>query len=43
MLAEKEALLVARLEEFGRSELLTPEFGLNADPDAGSLAATRSI
>jgi RNA polymerase sigma-70 factor, ECF subfamily len=37
MLAEKEALLVARLEEFGRSELTTPEFGLNADPDAGSL------
>src|SRR5262245_25802487 len=37
MLAEKEALLVARLEEFGRSELLTPEFGLSADPDAGSL------
>jgi RNA polymerase sigma-70 factor (ECF subfamily) len=37
MLAEKEALLVARLEEFGRSELLTPDFGLNADPDAGSL------
>jgi RNA polymerase sigma-70 factor (ECF subfamily) len=37
MLAEKEALLVARLEEFGRSELMTPEFGLNADPDAGSL------
>jgi RNA polymerase sigma-70 factor (ECF subfamily) len=29
MLAEKEALLVAGLEEFGRSELLTPEFGLN--------------
>src|SRR5215475_10567362 len=37
MLAEKEALLVARLEEFGRSELLTPEFGLNADQEAGSL------
>jgi RNA polymerase sigma-70 factor, ECF subfamily len=35
MLAEKEALLVARLEEFGRSELLTPEFGLNGDQDAG--------
>src|SRR5215475_7866521 len=35
MLAEKEALLVARLEEFGRSELLTPEFGQNADQDAG--------
>ena len=35
MLAEKEALLVARLEEFGRSELLTPEFGLNADQEAG--------
>jgi RNA polymerase sigma-70 factor (ECF subfamily) len=34
MLAEKEALLVARLEEFGRSELLTPEFGLNGDQDA---------
>ncbi len=29
MLAEKEALLVAGLEEFGSSELLTPEFGLN--------------
>ena len=29
MLAEKEALLVAGLEEFGRTELLTPEFGLN--------------
>ena len=29
MLAEKEAVLVAGLEEFGRSELLTPEFGLN--------------
>lgn len=27
MLAEKEALLVAGLEEFSRSELLTPEFG----------------
>jgi RNA polymerase sigma-70 factor, ECF subfamily len=38
MLAEKEALLVARLEEFGHSELLTPEFGLSADPDAGALA-----
>jgi RNA polymerase sigma-70 factor, ECF subfamily len=38
MLAEKEALLVARLEEFGRSELLTPEFGLSADPDDGALA-----
>src|SRR5688572_10079052 len=37
MLAEKEALLVARLEEFGRSELLTPEFGLNADSDAVAL------
>jgi RNA polymerase sigma-70 factor, ECF subfamily len=37
MLAEKEALLVARLEEFGGSELLTPEFGLNAESDAGSL------
>jgi RNA polymerase sigma-70 factor, ECF subfamily len=37
MLAEKEALLVARLEEFGRSELLTPEFGLNADQEAVSL------
>src|SRR5262245_46152516 len=37
MLAEKEALLVARLEEFGRSELLTPEFGLNAEQEAGSL------
>jgi len=37
MLAEKEALLVARLEEFGRSELLTPEFGLNADQEAESL------
>jgi RNA polymerase sigma-70 factor, ECF subfamily len=37
MLAEKEALLVARLEEFGRSELLPPEFGLSADTDAGSL------
>jgi RNA polymerase sigma-70 factor (ECF subfamily) len=37
MLAEKEALLVARLEEFGRSELLTPEFGLHADQEAGSL------
>jgi len=37
MLAEKEALLVARLEEFGRSELLTPEFCLNADQEAGSL------
>jgi RNA polymerase sigma-70 factor (ECF subfamily) len=37
MLAEKEALLVAGLEEFGRSELLTPEFGLNADQEAGSL------
>src|SRR5262249_16432889 len=42
MLAEKEALLVARLEEFGRSELLTPELGLpefdlNADQEAGSL------
>src|SRR5262249_37367661 len=36
MLAEKEALLVARLEEFGRSELLAPEFGLNSDEDAGS-------
>ena len=35
MLAEKEALLVARLEEFGGSELLTPEFGLNGDQDAG--------
>jgi RNA polymerase sigma-70 factor, ECF subfamily len=35
MLAEKEALLVARLEEFGRSELLTPELGLNGDQDAG--------
>ncbi len=29
MLAEKEALLVAGLEEFGPTELLTPEFGLN--------------
>jgi RNA polymerase sigma-70 factor, ECF subfamily len=37
MLAEKEALLVAGLEEFGRSELLTPEFGLNDDNEAGSL------
>ncbi len=37
MLAEKEALLVAGLEEFGRSELLTPEFGLDADQEAGSL------
>ena len=37
MLAEKEALLVARLEEFGRSELLTPEFGLNSDQESGSL------
>jgi RNA polymerase sigma-70 factor, ECF subfamily len=37
MLAEKEALLVARLEEFGRSELLTQEFGLNDDQEAGSL------
>jgi RNA polymerase sigma-70 factor (ECF subfamily) len=37
MLAEKEALLVARLEEFGRSDLLTPEFGLNSDQEAGSL------
>lgn len=36
MLAEKEALLVAGLEEFGRSELLTPEFGLDADQEAGS-------
>jgi RNA polymerase sigma-70 factor (ECF subfamily) len=27
MLAEKEALLIAGLEEFGRSELLTSEFG----------------
>src|SRR5262245_12664274 len=36
MLAEKEALLVARLEEFGGSELLTPEFGLNSDQEAGS-------
>jgi RNA polymerase sigma-70 factor, ECF subfamily len=35
MLAEKEAMVVARLEEFGRSELLTPEFGLNADQEAG--------
>jgi len=30
-------MVVARLEEFGRSELLTPEFGLNADQEAGSL------
>src|SRR5215475_11561109 len=37
MLAEKEALLVAGLEEFGRSELLTPEFCLNADQEPGSL------
>jgi len=37
MLAEKEALLVARLEEFGGSELLTPEFGLNTDQEIGSL------
>jgi RNA polymerase sigma-70 factor (ECF subfamily) len=42
MLAEKEALLVARLEEFGRSELLTPEFGQpgfgqNTDQEAGLL------
>jgi RNA polymerase sigma-70 factor (ECF subfamily) len=37
MLAEKEALLVAGLEEFGRSELLTPEFGLDANQEAGSL------
>jgi RNA polymerase sigma-70 factor, ECF subfamily len=37
MLADKEALLVARLEEFGRSELLTPEFGQNGDQDAGTL------
>lgn len=29
MLAEKEALLVAGLEEFGRSELLASEFGSN--------------
>jgi RNA polymerase sigma-70 factor (ECF subfamily) len=36
MLAEKKALLVARLEEFGRSEPLTPELGLNADQEAGS-------
>src|SRR5262249_4276061 len=36
MLAEKEALLVARLEEFGRSELLTPEFGLHADQERGA-------
>jgi RNA polymerase sigma-70 factor, ECF subfamily len=35
MLAEKEALLAARLEEFGGAELLTPEFGLNADQEAG--------
>src|SRR5262245_21817883 len=34
MLAEKEAFLVAGLEEFGRSELLTPEFGLNPGPSA---------
>ncbi|MBO0856895.1 MAG: sigma-70 family RNA polymerase sigma factor [Chloracidobacterium sp.] len=34
MLAEKEALLVARLEEFGHSELLTSEFCLNHDQDA---------
>src|SRR5215510_1574261 len=33
MLAEKEAVLVARLEEFGRTELLAPEFGLNSDQE----------
>ncbi|MGH9753046.1 MAG: sigma-70 family RNA polymerase sigma factor [Blastocatellia bacterium] len=37
MLAEKEALLVAGLEEFGRSELLAPEFCPDADQEAGSL------
>lgn len=37
MLAEKEALLVAGLEEFRRSELLAPEFGLNGDQEAESL------
>jgi RNA polymerase sigma-70 factor (ECF subfamily) len=37
MLAEKEALLVAGLEEFGRSELLTPDYGLSADQEAVSL------
>ena len=35
MLAEKEALLVAGLEEFGRSELLTPDFGSNPVSEAG--------
>ena len=34
MLAEKEAVLVAGLEEFGRSELLKPEFGLNPGQEA---------
>jgi RNA polymerase sigma-70 factor (ECF subfamily) len=34
MLAEKEAVLVARLEEFGRTELLAPDFGLNPDQEA---------
>ncbi|HKQ78741.1 MAG TPA: sigma-70 family RNA polymerase sigma factor [Blastocatellia bacterium] len=34
MLAEKEAVLVVGLEEFGRSELLAPEFGLNSGQEA---------
>ncbi|MCI0388914.1 MAG: sigma-70 family RNA polymerase sigma factor [Acidobacteria bacterium] len=34
MLAEKEAVLVAGLEEFGRSELLKPEFGLKPGQEA---------
>lgn len=37
MLAKKEALLVAGLEEFGRSELLTPEFCPDADQETESL------
>src|SRR5262245_42680956 len=32
MLAEKEALLVARLEEFGGSELIVPELALQGEP-----------
>jgi RNA polymerase sigma-70 factor (ECF subfamily) len=32
MLAEKEALLVARLEEFGGSELIVPELALQSEP-----------
>jgi RNA polymerase sigma-70 factor (ECF subfamily) len=40
MLAEKEALLVVGLEEFGRSELLAPDYGLNADQEAGRSGQT---